>query len=347
MAGSVVIIGAGIAGLMAGVHARAAGWRATVIEQAAQVGGRLRTEQHAGGAFDTGAQFFSVRDPLFGAAVEEWSRAGLIAHWCSGFAAVHPQTPENAPVAVEDGFPRYHIVGGMERLAAHLARDLEVSLGTPVLRVDAAGGQVAIQIQQAGAVATLRADAAILTPPVPASLALLAAGRQERALPPALVGELQRIRYAPCLCVSLDYPAAEGMALPPPGAIRLLSGPISWIASQRAKGLRRQGEGVVVHASPQWSQEHAHERSDVICQRLADEAATVLARWSVKSWNNPAAVALTRFAESLATSTISPAFLRADLGAPILFAGDAFGDRPRLEGAALSGLAAAQALCRG
>jgi hypothetical protein len=343
----VLIVGAGLSGLIAARALRAAGWAVTVIESAVRAGGRLRTERTAGAVFDTGAQFFSVRDPAFAALVDGWRSAGLVDAWCSGFAAVDAHAAMHAPVAVEDGFPRYRVVGGMDQLAEHLTRGLTVRLATQVGAIDAAEGLVTAQVQHGTASERIQADAVILTAPVPQSVALLSAGHQARPLPQDVAVLLAGVRYAPCVCVSLDYPDADEMALPPPGAVRLLDGPISWLASQRAKGLRQRGEGVVVHAHAAWSEQHGGWSDAQVAAILATHAGRLLSRWSMRDWSAPTAVTVTRWTTSLATATVAPACVQVDLGAPVLFAGDAFGDRPRVEGAALSGLAAAAALSAG
>jgi renalase len=342
--GRVVIVGAGICGLLAGARLQAAGWQVTILEQQEQPGGRLRSERRGDAVFDTGAQFFSVRAPAFAALVEGWRSAGLAEHWCSGFAAPAAGTQLQLPIAVEDGFPRYRIAGGMERLAAHLAAGLEVRIGQQVERLDAGGGRVMVHVRAPSGADIVEADAAILTPPVPIALTLIAAGSQQRALAPAVRARLAGVTYAPCLCVTLDFPQAPGPAIPAPGAVRLVDGPLSWISSQRAKGLRTRGEGIVVHAEAHWSRTHAGERDAALIAAISALSAPLLAAWSGGDWSSPFAANLTRWRHSLATATLPEPCLVADLGAPVILAGDAFGAQPRVEGAALSGLAAASAL---
>ncbi len=56
---SVIVIGAGVAGLAAARHLAQAGVRVTVLEKDARVGGRVYTDIAAGFAIDTGAQFIT------------------------------------------------------------------------------------------------------------------------------------------------------------------------------------------------------------------------------------------------------------------------------------------------
>ncbi len=58
---SVVIIGAGIGGLSAAIRLRAAGWRVTVVEQNAAVGGKMSELRQDGFRWDTGPSVITMR----------------------------------------------------------------------------------------------------------------------------------------------------------------------------------------------------------------------------------------------------------------------------------------------
>ena len=65
----VVVIGAGIAGLMASSHLSKAGYRVAVLEKARGVGGRMATRRIGEAVCDHGAQYFSVKGRAFGSVV--------------------------------------------------------------------------------------------------------------------------------------------------------------------------------------------------------------------------------------------------------------------------------------
>ena len=82
----VVVVGGGIAGLAAALRLRdelGAAARITLVDQAGRLGGKLRTEEFAGGYAEAGAEAFVVSDP---AAVQLAGRVGL------GDAIRHPAT---------------------------------------------------------------------------------------------------------------------------------------------------------------------------------------------------------------------------------------------------------------
>ena len=48
------------------------------------MGGRLATRNFAGGRFDYGAQFFTVRDPAFRRLADQSLAAGVVTPWSEG-----------------------------------------------------------------------------------------------------------------------------------------------------------------------------------------------------------------------------------------------------------------------
>ncbi|HTH04524.1 MAG TPA: FAD-dependent oxidoreductase, partial [Ilumatobacteraceae bacterium] len=120
----VVVVGAGISGLLCARRLVDNGVEVQVLEQSTRVGGRMATEHIGDAVFDTGAQFFTVRTPEFQAVVDAWITRGVAREWCRGFG------PE------PDGFPRYIGVDGMAAIAEATADGLDVRLETTVADVD-------------------------------------------------------------------------------------------------------------------------------------------------------------------------------------------------------------------
>jgi phytoene dehydrogenase-like protein len=81
----VAIIGAGIAGLSCALRLQQDGCVVTLFDKGRGAGGRMATRriETPGGmiAFDHGAQYLTMRDPDFVAAMQGWAAAGVVARW--------------------------------------------------------------------------------------------------------------------------------------------------------------------------------------------------------------------------------------------------------------------------
>ena len=286
------------------------------MDKSSGVGGRLATRRIGAARVDHGAQFFTVRGGELGTLVEGWLSRGVAREWCRGF--------RRPP----DGHPRYVGAAGMTDLAKDLASNLDVTLSTRIERLSpgAAGGWVA----RSDRGATVAADAVVLTPPVPQSLTLLGA-----LAAPEADDALRAISYTPTLSLLAVLDADPG--IPPPGGLQLSEGPLSWVADNRAKGVSSV-PAVTVHAGPQASAEW---------WGLDSAAATSVLLDAARPWvgtRDPRQAQLVRW--RYATPDVAhpePCLVAVDTDRPVVCAGDAFGE-PRVEGAFLSGLAAADAV---
>ncbi|MEW5959965.1 MAG: FAD-dependent oxidoreductase [Chloroflexota bacterium] len=325
VATDILVVGAGIAGLMAAHALRQQGRQILVVDEGRRVGGRLATRSIGPGRADHGAQFFTVRSAKFQSWVKQWVAEGLVYRWSTGWS-----DGSLAPVTL-NGHPRYAVYGGMNSLASHLARELDTQVNVRLTSVKLTPHGWESQAEQ-GQVYT--SQALVLTPPMPQTLALLDAG--PTPLTPADRYALEQIDFAPCL-VGLFW-LDGSVHLPEPGAIQHPYAPISWIADNQRKGISPEATVVTVHAGSVYSYQmwNAPEAEVVAALQtglqpyLALETSIIEAQ--LKHW---------RYA--LPTSLHPEPYLLAANLPPLVFAGDAFGGS-RVEGAALSGLAAAEAL---
>lgn len=318
-----IVVGAGVSGLIAARTVQANGARVLVLDKGRGVGGRLATRRTDSGVFDHGAQFFTTRDPQFRLLVEAWEAAGIVRPWTTGFALADGTYKR-------DGEIRFCGINGMTAIPKHLAQGLDVRLKARVscVQTEEAGWVVKTEVGE-----RFSGRALLLTPPVPQTLQLLAAGNVP--LPEQIRRNLEQINYAPCLVVLAQLAGVS--LIPSPGGLWFAGEPIAWMADNRLKGVSPgKGAAITIHAGPQFSQAHwATPEAEVTATLLA-----VAAPWL---GSVPVQTQLHRWRYSLPLRVYPERCLVWREPAPLVFAGDAFGG-PRVEGAILSGLAAGGAL---
>ena len=322
---SCIVVGAGISGLLAAEELDDAGWRVTVLDKGRGVGGRMATRRMGGARFDHGAQFFTVRNERFENLVDGWLAQGAAAEWTRGFADAEGNVNP-------DGHPRYRGSEGMTSIPKHLAANLDVRTGERVVRVDQDGDGWTVACESGLSVS---ANALLLTAPVPQSLAL--AESSNYRLPDSARGQLEEISYDPCLAVMVLLDGEP--PVPEPGGVQIKGEPLDWIGDNATKGISGR-PALTIHGGPQWSREHYEDDEAEITRALLD-----LAGGQLGANLSAAAVeaSLARWRYSWVTSSHEEPCLVASEQPPLLFCGDGFG-QPKVEGAALSGLAAADRL---
>ena len=330
----VVVVGAGLSGLVAARELVAAGADVTVVDKGRSVGGRLATRRIEGARLDHGAQFFTVRTPAFQRRVDDWIDRGLVHVWTNGFTG-------------DDGHPRYVATSGMNSLAKDLADGLHVETATMVFGLRPSDGDHRWDVViDDGTVR--QADAVIFTAPLPQTFSLLAdigvwdSGNPEVddmidqvVAPYGIEFErgLFRIPYDRTigLLVRVDGPTS----VPAPGGVQEPEGIFSFIGDNQAKGVSDE-PAITFHAGAEWSEEHWEDDTESLQEALLAAAepwlggATVLEA-QVKKW---------RFAMPRDVWP-DPCWTTAD--GTVIVAGDAFAG-PRVEGAHNSGLAAAHSI---
>jgi predicted NAD/FAD-dependent oxidoreductase len=339
-----IIVGAGLAGLSAAQVLGDAGWHVRLLDKGKAAGGRLAARWFGDRTrrCDTGAQFLSVRDPAFARAVTAWEGRGWVRRWCHGIPLLDADRLHDG----QDGHPRWLGVGGMDGLAERLAEGLDLRQPATVTGVRPApsGWTVtwvpgdAVRGTASGPPVEEHADAVILTQPAPQVVHLLAASGLP--LPEGLVA----VRYDPCVAVVVDLPQATGPLLADPGAVRIddPASPLSWVASARGRGQLDQGELLLLHARGEWSAAHLDHPLATLTDELLAASAATLARLGIQRDLSRSAAEARVWRYSRCVAPCSAPFLRVAAGtAPLLIAGDGFGGCPRVEGAWLSGRAAA------
>ena len=319
-----LVVGGGIAGILAARTLQHNGVGVEVVDKGRGVGGRMATRRIESDRFDHGAQFFTVRSPEFRTMVDEWLAIGIAREWSRGFHGV-----DGAEAL--DGYPRYCGCNGMKSIVKYLAQGLSIHDKTRVTTIDYVGDRWRVEADSGKVWHT---DMLLLTPPVPQSLELL--GAVSTKIDPAVFAALETIRYHKCLALMVRLGGAS--PLQPPGAMQPDREPIVWLADNGLKKISPEPGTLTIHAGPEFSEAYWS----------ADEPTAISAMLAALPFALDTAPVMTRlhrwrFSQPVATH---PERVVMEMSpGPLAFAGDAFGGA-RIEGAVLSGLAAADALLR-
>jgi len=319
----IVVVGAGISGLIAASSLHNHGYDVVVFDKGRGVGGRLATRRittpHGATAIiDHGAQFFTVRTPEFEHIVQSWLDAGIVRQWCRGFEG-------------DDGHPRYVVNGGMTALAKYVSLngDSPLDVRTSTLVFEIRQGTMSSWTVVIDDGSTIDCDAVITTCPLAQSYSLTVGAGAE--LPQDLL--MTEYDRTIGLLALLDSPSK----IPSPGGLQNPDDTFSWIGDNAAKGVSPI-PAVTFHANPTWSADHwedstEHGRAALLeaARPYLGEATVIVAEY--KKW---------RFATPRSLWP-EPYFVSPTTPGTLVFAGDAFAG-PKVEGAVLSGLAAARYL---
>lgn len=268
------VIGAGIAGIAAARTLVQAGHGVTVFERESQVGGRMASDSTQFGRFDTGAQYFTVRDPRFAAAIE--TAPGLCKRWSANAVRVLDAHGLVAEAALPSLEPHWVAQPGMDALVAQWATPL-VSNGNSVvtdthvvaIERDTIDGK-RWQLRTAGADDSVHVysgfDAVLLAVPPSRARQLLGAHS------PTLTQKIEKVRIAPCWTLMIAFPQANQANMshlgPQWNAARSTHHRVAWLTRESSKPGRERVERWTLQASAPWSQEHLRDDSARIEAKL-------------------------------------------------------------------------------
>lgn len=274
---TIAIIGAGIAGLACARTLVQAGHQVKLFEQGSSVGGRMAVHSTSHGSFDSGAQYFTVRDPRFEQVLaldpqlcRPWSATTIRVLDSAGrIASAVPPPRESHWVATPH----------MQALPAAWAKPLidagrvHTQCRVTALerdRLDAGRWQLQTEDALDPSQQTVHAgfDVVLLAVPAPMARSLLG----PTGLADLHCQALDEIDIAPCWTLHLTFAQAQQPGLTTLGphwnAARSTHHRIAWLARESSKPGRSSMERWTVQASPAWSQEHRNDDAPRIQAKL-------------------------------------------------------------------------------
>ena len=314
----IAIVGAGISGLMAATYLAEKGKDPVLFDKGRGPGGRMSTRRFGEFRLDHGAQFFTVRESRFEKYVQSWEKAGVAKIWCKGFSSAG------------DGHPRFRGTEGMNSIPKWLAGQLDVRTGHKVKSVRFVNNLWHLDFEDSQSIS---ADQLLMTSPVPQTIALLEAGQVE--LSTSTKSYLSLISYDPCIAMMVL--PKNPLSMPEHGGWQINEEPLQFVADNQLKGLPNPGQALTFHLGPQTSTEHwesgPEKLSDLVRGELRKRGKDLVIE----------DIQIHRWRYSQPSTLHDGSFLMAEGVPNLVCAGDAFAG-PKIEGAALSGLSAAQAM---
>ncbi|MBD2175738.1 FAD-dependent oxidoreductase [Pseudanabaena sp. FACHB-1998] len=327
----VIVIGAGIAGLICAQQLKQAGLDVTIVEKSAGLGGRMATRRLQGTWVDHGAQLISVKSDNFGRFIRKLEEKQIVKEWTRHVYQLSATglLPPNA----DDRHTRYCCPLGMTAIAKYLANDLPIITNTRIVTVNHNDikWQLITDRQE-----ILETKAIVSTIPAPQFLPLF---EEVLASAPSFLQALQSVKFAPSVTIMAGYNPSNSI----PNewqAIRCLDDPIlDWISYDSSKHPDKALQPVFVLQSTAEFAKQSMEESDleIAGKPLLNQVGRLLAKWlaSPEWWQ------VHRWRYAIAQDSLGVSCLSTSIPLSLVCAGDWCAGK-NIEAAYNSGLAAAE-----
>jgi len=323
MKSNIAIIGAGLSGLIA-AHKLKNISDIKLFDKSRGVGGRMSTRYAGAYEFDHGAQYFTARDARFQSAVETAIEQGVIAPWEG--RAFYLKDEER--VADTGGY-RFVGMPRMNSWAKVLAQGLDMSLGARVSKLSRVDSQWTLHFEDGAEQGGF--DYVICAVP---------SVQAEALLPDDFSGmaALKAAKMNACFALMVGFEAVHDFGWE---SLRTSSGPAAWLAVNSDKpGRNKAVTTLIIHSAPEWSNTHAQADREWV-QTEMEASATRLCGRDISAAPH---CALHRWLyASVSTSPEQAVLFDPKMG--LMACGD-WCNGGRVEGAYLSGLAAADAISK-
>jgi len=246
----IIIIGAGMTGLMAGKSLASSDLPVIVLEKSRGVGGRLATRRFEGGVFDHGVNDFTIRDERLREYINDWEKRQLLTVWFS----TGSQSGESEK--------HYRGIPSMTAVPKDLAKTLRIERGTRVVSLRRIEDHWLVESDED---TYYRGSAVILTPPLPQAVQILEkADISKKSEDMTLVRE---IHYEPADMLLIHAPDAP--PLPGTGCTSPNSDSILKVTDNAVKGITDTRGYFTVHCSQEFSISGIHKSDEEVYRELS------------------------------------------------------------------------------
>jgi predicted NAD/FAD-dependent oxidoreductase len=275
MDAEVIIVGAGISGLVCARELTRAGRKVRILEKSRGVGGRCATRRVEGRPVDHGLAFYHGRDPELLRELEAAAPAELLPGW--------PERREGdgRPCQARSFAPgewRLSFADGVNAFPRWLAQGLDIDLLTRVTALARGPGALRLETEEG---AHHEAPDLVLALPVPQALALADSLAIEDPGLRSVLALLRMVGTVTCLTVLAGY--GRDAISPPWDLLYPDDSPsILLVSHDSAKRRDPAGPVLVLQARPAWSRDHLDDDPEVWEAALLAEAGRIVGDWSMR-----------------------------------------------------------------
>lgn len=350
----VVVIGAGMAGLVCAQRLHQQGYRVVVVEKSRGLGGRVATRRLPNGCADHGVRYLDAQGALSDYLIQVLTRQGVLHQWTDTIHTLD-RTELDRPGQIHGStapHPRYTAQPGITAVAKHLAMGLEVWCNQRVHTIQPTPDrtwEISLEPNGVDSVRPLTAKAIVIAIPAPQALMLLEpltrTGLPGDRVPDEMITALQSVQFDPCITAIAVYPPkhlSDALNLPWK-AITCPDDPdLDWVAIDSSKRSPLDHSTlnhpiVILQSTATFAQTHL-ESTDLqsVGHYLIDRAAQSLVSWL----GAPELVQVHRWRYAFVSRPLSNSYLTASYPLPVVCAGDWCGGGS-IESALRSGVASA------
>lgn len=326
----IIVIGAGMAGLVCAQQLTQAGYSVKVIDKSRGVGGRVATRRLFDTKADHGACYIKPRDELSVRLINLLVQKGELEVWTD---IVHTQ--DNSSLAAHSPLPLpYTAPEGMNAIAKFLAQGLEIHRGERV-------NKIAVNSQNQWHLTSetnkeFTASSVVVAIPAPQAVMLLES-LPENFLDNQFLEELRRVEYYPAITVMAGYP--DSSQLPEWKAITFKNNPVlGWIGLDSSKRKNPAQPHFVIHSSADFAEKYFESDLQKVGHQILENAASNV---SLPWLNNPQWMQVHRWRYAFPKTPLQQSCLTVETSSPLVCCGDWCGGN-LIESAMLSGNAAAE-----
>ncbi len=327
----VIVIGAGMAGLICAQQLKQAGLDVTIVEKSLGLGGRMATRRLQGTWVDHGAQLIAAKSDNFARFIRKLQEKGIVQEWTRNVYQL--SNSGLVPPTDDKRHPRYCCPMGMTAIAKHLINEIPVLTNTRIVSVSHTETKWQLKTTRQE---ILETSAIVSTIPAPQFLPIF---EEVLATAPSFLQAVQSVKFAPSVTVMAGYSTTNDIPLEWQ-AVQCVDDPIlNWISYDSSKHPDKADQPVFVFQSTAEFAKQSMEEPDLELagKPLLNQVGRLLSKWLA----NPEWWQVHRWRYALVEESLGVSCLSTAIPLSLVCAGDWCAGK-NIEAAYQSGIAAAE-----